>query len=336
MPGITKLSKVQIGLETTKGTEVDASALWLGPAQLKDNREAVFPSENIGYLGAVDRSYIPSADSEITFSEVEANFEQIGYPFAAGVTDTVAGAANGGTSNALKYAYTLATTAVPTTKSYTIEGGDNQQEYQAVYGFCEEITIKGAPREAIKISSKWRARSMAKGAFTAAIAVPTVEQLLFQNTKIYLDAVGGTLGATQLTNTFLGYDLTIKTGLTPVFTGDGSLYFSFDKCTEPDVTGSITFEHDAVGVARYDDFVAGTTKKVRILTLGSATGYTGAGGTYTTRAFQQDFSMKILSVDPLGSINGNNVVKCNFRAVYNTTATLYYVATVCNLLANLV
>jgi hypothetical protein len=197
MAGVTKLSKVQLGLETSKGSAVDATALWLGPALLKDNREAVFPDENIGYLGQVDRSYIPSADSEVTFQEIEANYEQIGYPFAAGVADVVTGAANGGTSNALKYAYTLATTAAPTTKAYTIEGGDNQQEYEATYGFCEEITLKGAPKEAVKIGSKWRARSMGKGTFTSGISVPTVEQILFQNGKIYLDAVGGTLGATH-------------------------------------------------------------------------------------------------------------------------------------------
>jgi len=335
MAGVTKLKKVQLGLETEKGTEVNATALWLGNATLDDNREAVFPKENIGYLGDVDRSYIPVADGEVAFAENEANFEQIGYQFAAGVQDTVSGAANGGTSNAYKYVYTLATTAAPTTKTYTIEGGDNQQEYQATYGFCEEITLKGAPKEAVKISSKWRARSVAKGTFTASLAVPTVEQILFQKGKIYLDAVGGTLGGTQLTNTWLGFDMKIDTGLVPVYTGDGNIYYSFEKCIGPTVTGSITFEHDAVGVARYDDFVAGTTKKVRMLFLGSSTGYTGSGGTFTTRALQIDFSMKIISVKLLDSVNGNDTVKINYRAVANSTAGLYFVVTVCNLLSAL-
>jgi hypothetical protein len=334
MAGITKLKKVQLGLETAKGAEVNATALWLGNADLKDARASIIPDENIGYLGPVDRSYIPFAESDVTFAEIEANYEQIGYPLSAGIKDTVSGVANGGSSNGYKYDYTLATTALPTTKAYTIEGGDNQQEYQCLYGLCEEIKLSGAPKEAVKIASSWKAQSMAKGTFTAGITVPTVEQILFQNGKIFLDAVGGTLGATQLTNTWLGFDMVIKTGLIPVYTGDGSLYFSFDKCTGPDVTGSITFEHDAVGVARYDDFVAGTTKKVRMLFTGSA--LTGSGGTFTTKALQIDMSMKIISIDPLGSINGNDVVKVNFRAVYNPTSTLYCVITVCNILAALV
>ena len=334
MAGVTKLKKVQLGLESSKGTAVDATALWLGDATIKDNREATFPAENIGYLGPVDRSYIPMADSSIEFAETEANFEQIGYPFAAGIADTVSGTANGGTTNGYKYAYALATIAAPTTKTYTIEAGDNQQEYEAYYGFCEEITLSGAPREAVKIASKWRARSMAKSSFTANVAVPTVEQILFQKGKLYIDAVGGTLGATQATNTWLGFDMTIATGLVPVFTGDGNIYFSFDKCTGPDITGSVIFEHDATGVARYDDLVSNTTKKVRMEFQGAA--LTGSGGTFTTKALRIDFSMHIVSIDLLDSVNGNNTVKVNYRAVYNPTADLYCTITVCNTLSALV
>jgi hypothetical protein len=333
MPGITKMNKVQLGLETQKGTEVNATALWLGPAKLIDQREAIFPDENIGFLPQVDRSYIPSADAAVEFAEVEANYEQIGYPFAAGIKDVVTGVATGGTTDGYIYAYPLATTAAPTTKSYTIEGGDNQQEYQALYGFCEEITLKGAPKEAVKIASKWHARSMGKGTFTADISVPTVEQILFQQGKIYLDAVGGTIGTTQLTNTWLGFDMTIKTGLIPVWTGDGSLAFSFDKCIGPEVSGSITFEHDAVGVARYDDFVAGTTKLVRMEFQGTA--LAGTGGSYSTKALRIDMAMKIRSVNLLDSVNGNNVVKVNYTAVYNATATLYCSISAVNKLATL-
>jgi hypothetical protein len=334
MAGIEKLKKCQLGLEASKGSEVNATALWLGDVTMTDNREATIPDENVGYLGPVDRSYIPFADADVEFAETPANYEQIGYPLSAGIKDVVTGSANGGTTNGLTYTYPLATTAVPTTKAYTIESGDNQQEYQAYYGFCQEITLKGAPKEAVTIASKWHAQTMGKGTFTAGVTVPTVEQILFQSGKIYSDAVGGTLGATQLTNTWLGFDMTIKTGLVPVHTGDGNLFFSFDKCTGMDVTGSIVFEHDAVGVAAYDDFVAGTTKKVRMQFLGSA--LTGNGGTFATKALQINMSMKILSVVLLDAVDGNDTVKVNFRAVYNATANLYFSIVVCNTLAALV
>ena len=331
--GVTKLKKVQLGQEGTPGVSAAATALWLGDVKLTDNRTAIYPAENIGYLGQVDRSYIPFTDATADFSEVESNFEQIHYPFAAGISSVVSGAANGGTTNGYKYVYPLATTSAPTQKTFTIEGGDNSQAYKALYGFAEEIVIKGNPKESVKISSKWHAGAMAKATFTGGVAIPTVEQILFQNGKIYADAVGGSLGSTQLTATWLGFDMTIKTGLVPIFTGDGSLAFTFVKCVGPDVTGTITFEHDATGIARYDDFVAGTTKQVRMLFTGSA--LTGSGGTFSTKALQLDMSMKITSIILLDSVNGNDTVKLNYRAVYNPTANLYWVGTVCNTLAAL-
>ena len=331
--GVTKLKKCQLGQEGTPGTGVAATALWLGDVKLTDGRATTFPNENIGYLGQVDRSYIPFTDATAEFSEVEANFEQVHYPFAAGVSSVVSGVANGGTTNGFKYAYPLATTSVPTQKTFTIEAGDNSQAYKATYGFCEEISIKGNPKEALKISSKWHAGAIAKTTFTGAISVPTVEQILFQNGKIYSDAVGGTIGTTQLAATWLGFDMTIKTGLVPIFTGDGSLAFTFVKCVGPDVTGTITYEHDASGIAQYDNFVAGTTKLVRMLFTGSA--LTGTGGTFSTKALQIDMSLKIVSVVLLDSVNGNDTVKVNFRAVFNPTASLYFSTTVCNILSAL-
>jgi hypothetical protein len=175
---------------------------------------------------------------------------------------------------------------------------------------------------------------MGKGTFTAGITPPTVEQILFQKGKIYLDAVDGTIGATRLTDTWLEFNMGIKTGLLAVWTGDGSLSFSFIKFVGASVEGSIKFEHDAVGVARYDDFKAGLTKKVRMEFLGSA--LAGAGGSYTTKALRIDMSMKIKSVKLLDSVNGNNTVTVNYKAVYNSTADLFCVLSVVNKLATLV
>jgi hypothetical protein len=334
MAGVTKLNKVQLGLENPKGTEANATALWLGSVKLNDDTEAVTPDENVGYLCDVDRSYIPFEDSSMEFQEIPASFEQLPYPLSAGIKDTVSGTATGGTSDGFIYSYPLATTAAPTTKAYTVEGGDNQQEYQCTYGYAQEINLSGAPKEAVKLSSKWGARGMAKGTFTAGITPPTVEDILFQRGKLYLDAVSGTIGTTQLTNTWLGWNMKILTGIQAVWTGDGSLSFSFDKFIGAKVNGSITFEHDAAGVARYDDFKAGTTKQVRMEFLGSA--LAGAGGSFTTKALRIDMSMKILKVNLLDSINGNNTVKIDYKAVYNATANLFCVLTVVNKLASLI
>ena len=325
--GVTKLDKVQLGPEGTKGTEVDATSLWPGVAELTDNRQTVFPPENIGYLAQVNRSYIPYADAGVKFAEVAASFEQIGYPFAAGIQNTTTGSANGGTTNGYVYIYTAATTTLPTIKTYTIEGGDNAQEYQALYGMCTKITLKGTTKDALKISSEWIAQSLSTGSFTSNISVPTLEYALFQTGKIYCDPVSGSSGSTQLTNTFLDFDQTIETGQTAVSTANGTISYGFDKNVGTKITGTITVEHEAQGISLYNDFKNGTARIIRMDFPGTA--LTGTGGTFSTKLIRLEFVMKILDVKR-ASANGNNVVKITYQGVYDPTANLYWKMTVVN------
>jgi hypothetical protein len=331
--GVKQLRKLQLGLETNKGTPVAATIMWRGTGVANNQQDVVIPPENIGYLGPYDRAYTQKYGVTVPIDETEATFEQIGYPLSAGVAATVTGSANGGSTNGYTYAYALATTALPTVKSYTIEGGDNSQAYEYEYAFCQEIKLSGASGQPVKVFSNWFARQETKTTFTS-LTPQAVEEILFGKGKIYADAVGGTIGTTQLAGTWLAFDMTIKTGLIAVYTGDGQLYFTFDKCVLPDVTGSFTFENDASGIAAKDDFVAMTTKKYRMAFLGSA--LTGTGGTFSTKALQIDLCPKFTSVDPLGEINGNNIIKVNWRAVFNSTANLYCSLTVCNILSALV
>ncbi len=58
MAGARALRKLQFGKETTAGTNVDATTIWRGMGTIKDEREVVFPAEDVGILGGTDRSYI--------------------------------------------------------------------------------------------------------------------------------------------------------------------------------------------------------------------------------------------------------------------------------------
>lgn len=333
MAGIRSLRKVQIGLESSSGTAVAATAIYRGQAAIDDQSNPVFPVEDVGYLSGTDRAYIPKKVVNVTFTSHEATFEQLPYHLAAGIKNVVDGVANGGTSNGYVYAYPLATTAQPTVKSYTIEAGDNNQAEEVEYAQCRSFSLSGAPGEAIMLTADWYGRQRTKTTFTS-LSLTAVEEILFQNTKLYIDAVSGTAGATQATNTMLGFELNVTTGMTPVWTGDGQLYFSFSKTVQPEVLLTVTFEHDAVGVARRDDFAAGTARLVRLLTTGTA--LTGSGGTYTTKALQIDMAAKIDSIETIDEIDGNDIVRVTFRARYSTTSSSFATITVCNTLAALV
>ena len=78
MPGINALRRVQIGQHPTDaGATTDfPTTIWRGMGMIDDMRETVFPDENIGVIGGVNRSYVPMLGGEITL-EGDATFEQL-------------------------------------------------------------------------------------------------------------------------------------------------------------------------------------------------------------------------------------------------------------------
>lgn len=319
MAGIRALRKVQLGLETTPGTAVAATALWRGMGTLEDQRETIFPEEDIGLISGADRTYVPKLLAALTLDEVEATYEQLPYPLSAGVKNVVTGAADGSGSGKV-YSYNFTTAAQATVKTYTLEGGDDQQEEEMEYSFVSAYTLKGVAGEAWKVSSDWQGRQVAPSTFTASIAVPSVEEMLFSKTLLYIDST--TIGTTQKTLTLLDASLDVKTGITPVFTADGQLYFSFTKQVQPEVVLELTFEHDGTAVAEKAAWRAQTTRLIQLKTTGST--LTTAGTTYSLKTQIINLAGKWEKFDKIGESDGNDVVKGTLRARYHSTSNLFY------------
>ena len=131
MAGIKPLRKIQMGKETTSGTAVAATALWRGKGTMEDQREVVFVEEDVGYISGLDRTNTPKYLAAIEFEEIPATFEQLPYILAAGVKNVITGATDGAGTDKI-YTYTFPTTSKNTITTFTIEGGDDQEE--------EEIT----------------------------------------------------------------------------------------------------------------------------------------------------------------------------------------------------
>jgi hypothetical protein len=330
--GLTNLRKMQMGAEasTAQGTAVAATSIFRGPADLiVDDVERTMVSENVAFLVQTDRGYFPFRSASLPVRETEATFEQVQYVFEAGLS-TAAASANGGTTTAYVYEYPASVTSQLSIRTFTWETGDDQEQYEMEFGYVKDFTITGAPNQAVMIAANWGGRQKTAADFTTALSLPTVEEILFNKCKLYLDAAGGTLGATVRANTFLGFTINFTTGWTPVYTGDGNLYFSFLKNVGPEVTGAFTLEYDAVGEAMEDVFAAGTTYLSRVDCIGSA--LTGTGGTHATKLLRLDHAIQITSVE-MNSQDGNDVITLNWKAVYNVAATLFSNYTVCNLLS---
>jgi len=406
--GIKALRKLQLYTEAVVGVSAPATIPWRGTGELEDLTTVTHPSEDVGYLSGVDRDYIPMVGAGLNLNAVPASFEHLPLLLECGVKAVGTGVADGGGTGKV-YTYAMPTTAPNTIRTYTIEGGDNNEKEESPYFFAEEIKLVGKPKEAVMMSAKLTGRQIAVIEYTAStiafvqatkkitdsanllaqfvtgttikvtgtvsndgiytvatggvageivttealvnesvgtaftiqdwfaggptgLTLPTLEVMNFGKSKLYIDLIAGTLGATLKSNTLLGFDLTIKTGWYPVFSGDGNLYFGFIKCAEPSVVLDVTFEHDGTARAEKAFYRALTSRLLRLKVEGTAL---GTAGTYTYKTFIADLAGKWTKFSVLGEQNGNDIVTGTFTSRYNATAAKFATFIVVNLLATL-
>lgn len=314
MAGAKPLRKLQLGREasSTPGTEVNASSYWRGVGVLEDLRETKVVEEDVGILVGVDRNTIPKLDAQLALDDVECSYEQILYVLDAGIT--AASASADGTGSGHIWVYPFPTTAAGTPRTYTFEGGDNAAAELMTYAFVEEFTISGAGGEPLMISSNWRGRTVSTGAYTTAVSIPSVTDMLFGNCKLYIDSTTGTIGTTQVTSQFLGFNLNMVTGFIPVWTGDGNTYFTFMKMSRPETICEITLEHDTAAIAEKAIWRAGTSRQIRIKCEGPA--LTTPSTSYTKKTLIIDMLGRWDKFGGLEDQDDDDIVTGAFRVLY--------------------
>jgi hypothetical protein len=319
--GIALLRKIILGRETTAGTEADGTTIWRGKGVLTNPTAIVFPEEHVGYLSGITRSYISKLEATISLEETEATFEQLPHIFEMGVK-TVAAAQDGTEGSGYTYTYALPTTAVNTCKTYTLEAGDNIQEEQMLGVFCESFSLSGSAGGALMMSAELRGKQVSTGTYTTTATLPAVEEILFSSGKLYIDAVSGTAGTTQVSNTLIDATLNVTTGFQAVWTADGSLAYSFVKQTGAiEVTLDVTFEHNATSVAQKAAALS-ETPKLLVLTFEGSNLTTS--GTYSKKTFKITLAGQWdKPFDGLSDTDGNNTVAGTFRARYDPTAATF-------------
>lgn len=316
MSGVIPLSKIQIGRESVLGSAVDADdILRVEGAFLADMRDIQFVPENVGLLVDVDRTTIPALAAGISIPENNATFEQILHILEMGMK-TVTGAADGPGTDHI-WTYDFPTTAQLTPKTYTFEGGDDQQANIVEGVFCESFTISGKVKEPLKISAELVGRQAGLGVFTASLEIPTVEEMLFQRCKTFINLPAAGFGNAQMVNYLLGFTLNVKTGYVARFTADGNLYYSYLKQTSPEVTLDLTVEHNAGAEAEIVAGRAQTARLVRILCEGSA--LTTAGTTYSKKSMIIDLAGKYSAIPSIDDDDNSSIMNFSLNGRYNST-----------------
>lgn len=322
--GTFPFNKIQLGREVTAGTAVAASSIWRGPAtDIVDESTHEFAEEDVGILLPTDREYVPMKGARLALPETELTFEQVLHVLEAGImTATPAG------TGPYTYAYAFPASTTPNTiKTYTLETGNAVagDVHEMEYGFVEEFTFSGAAKEAWKMASTWVGRQKTTTTFTGALSLATVEEALFNNTTLYIDATAGTIGTTAKAGVLTAASLSVKTGVVPVWTPNGALYFYAHKFTRPEVTMSITMELEntsGILAAQRAAWVAKTMQLYRLKVTG-----------LTTSTLTMDLAGKYVSFGEYQNQDGNTVVEATVSGRYSAADALFCEIEVGNSLA---
>lgn len=318
--GVKALRQLRIGKETTPGTAVAPTSYLRGEGPITDDLSVIFPKEDVGIAGGTDRSYIPKLAAMLALASGPATFENIGYILNMGVVG-VAGVQDGAGTDYI-YTYPFFTTAQKTPYFYTIEGGNNAEAERMEYCFVKDFVIEGKQNEAVMRSANIMGRQVAINAFSGSPTIPTVEEILFNKGKIYIDAVGGTIGTTQVVNSLVGFKITVTSGFVGIASFDGSLYYAFVKQVAPSIKIDFTWEHEtSSSVAQKVAWRAQTPKQIRLLMEGSTFGTPGT--TYSKKSLIVDVAGKWEKFGPLTESAGDDTVVGTFHVGYNSTAALY-------------
>lgn len=315
--GIKALRKLQLGKEAmaTHGTAVAATTIWRGTGTIEDTRRRVKVVEDVGTLIPPAREYTAALGADLSMESVEATFEQLPYLLSASIDSVVTGVADGAACKI--YTYNFPEASMNTIRTYTIEGGDNAEAERMEYSFVSDFTLSGKGGEALMMSANWKGRQVALNAFTGALSIPTVEEILFSNGVLAIDAVTSAYGATTKSSTFLAMNFSYKSGWTPVWTGDGGTgnMFNFIKCVSPEAVLDITFEHEATSMAEKVFWRANTPRLIQIKFEGTAL----TGTTYHYKSIILNLPGKWSKFSKLGEQDGNDIIDATFNVGYDPT-----------------
>jgi hypothetical protein len=333
MAGSRALRKLILGIEPSnaKGANVPATTVWRGLGVIKDEREIIFPEEDVGILGGTDRNYEARRWSELAMPAVEATFQQLPHILNAGV-ELVTGSADTGGSGYI-WLWGSSTTSQNVTRTYSIEGGDDQQAEELSYGFVKSFNLSGSGQGALMMSADWVGQSVTNATFSATAEIPAVEEILVNNANLYIDATGGTIGTTTKSDTLFSIDLKWDTGLQEYWAVDGSKEFSLIKFTSDEIILDMTYEHNATAVAEKAFYRDQSTRLFRLKFEGSA--WTTDGATYGDETLIIDLAGVYENWSVLEDQDGNDVVTATVRCRYSGNDALKAEIVIANLLAAL-
>lgn len=306
-------------------SSIAATTVWRGAfGGFDDTRERQTTEEDVGTMAKGERTSDTKIMATVPIPETTLTFEQILHVLEASM-GTVAPTGAG----PYEYAYNVPlSTTPPTIKPYTLRVGNVQvaTDVKVIPGcWIEEVEFSGEAGGFWTIAATWQGQRLVSGAFTGAIALPAVEDAIFSNTSLFIDASGGTIGSTQVSGVLVGASIKLTPNIEWVPPGDGTLYPTRIKIGRPTITFTLKIELEEVGgvsnvATQRGIYDANTLQLIRLSCAGSS-----------SRQIDWDIAARYDNVGAYEKMSETNtVVTIEGHADYSSTDALYFATTVTN------
>lgn len=259
----------QIGVETTAGTLVAATVHLNGKVAMNYAPRRELRDESRASMGGPNVYDDLSISSAGTYSGRCVVREQP-YFWSAAMTGapTISTPATGTLSR--QWLFTQPLTTAPALKSLSLYTGDNTQALANAGTYVTRIVTSGSDVAPWTTQCDLIGWDQATGSF-ASIAALTGNALLDTSSirnrlsKLYIDAVGGTIGTTQKTGTAFGFTHTWNSGVTFEYAMDGDVLTPTSINRDiPTCTLEITAKWNTSTVTEFGIWLSGATRLIRV------------------------------------------------------------------------
>lgn len=300
-------NQVQYGKETTKGTPVAATQMWIGQMQpIKTDRKPAFPKEHFGVRADSFRSVTHQYLYENTLSTEHGAFQHLPFLFSSLKGGVTPAEQTGGQGDYL-WAFGPSMTASNSPDAFTLRFGDDVQAWISEYCMVRKIRIsgqiaQGADASPVRLEAEVFGRQIATTSFTGGLSPRTLEPLNAKLARFYLDTSWAGVGGTEIDNVLRSFDIEIIPGVHPKFAGSTSKTFNAHSEGVLAVMGSFTIEGGSDANSFFSAQQSGTFKVGRLNIGGSAI---GTGDNYNLSI---DWGGVFEDVTPIsGSDQGDNL-----------------------------
>lgn len=314
MPGTQVFTYANFGKETTRGTPVAPTRQFYaqGSGLFQPDFGLDFhEGENTALRLRTRRATSKSEDVSWNVQTVSGvGYDDLVIPFsqlAGGKTGTGAGADK-------TWTFTPSWTAANNPEAYSIDVGDDTQNWRIQYGMCQTFKLSAALGDVTQLEMSGFGQRAVKGA-KASPAANTATKIPGDLWTIKFAANIAGLGAASISSNFLvAWDLEVQTGLKWRHYMDGNVYGAQHVETDIAATLNMTVESTALAVSEfYDKAVAGTMDFLRL----KATGPTLGSSNYSAQ-----IDMPVLYEVPQiisGDTDGVNLYQVTAHLAYDGT-----------------